>query len=233
MLGFRNQRLSVPPAAAAPVREAGMSKPQEFCNDPKAFMETHVVYVIVPKETEGTVDVTIDERPNSIVTNNPNAGVFRLRLARKTDPVSIPAYFCPYEQNDIKGTMLGNRALWMFTPTMDGCTLGVGSQGTGGDGAVRVCHVNMARSGTAIESLGIDVGRAQQAKLQRNVALSDVGMDGTVIEPMTYMTEGTTPYALKATTFGTHPLNRPWSFYTLRYRYAGNSFFHGGVHPHP
>jgi len=210
-----------------------MSMAEEFCNDPKAFMETHVVYVIVPKETEGLIDVTVDERPNSTVTNNQAARVFRLRLARKEDPVSIPAYFCPYEQNSVKATTLGNLALWMFTPTMDGCTLGIGSQGDGANGSVRVCHVNMANAGKAIESEGIAAGRAQQAKLQRNVALSKVGMTGTVIEPTSYMTEGTTGYVLKSTTFGTHPLERAWSFYTLRYRYAGNSFFHGGVHGHP
>lgn len=210
-----------------------MSMAEAFCNAPKTFMETHVVYVIVPNQTEGLVDVTVEERPNSTVTNNPDAKVFRLRLARRDDPVSIPAYFCPYEQNNIKATTLGNLALWMFTPTMDGCTLGIGSQGRGANGTVRVCHVNMARSGTAIESLGIAAGRAQQAKLQRNIALSEVGRGGTLIEPMAYMSEGNVGYALKATTFGTHPLERPWRFYTLRYRYAGNSFFHGGVHPHP
>jgi hypothetical protein len=210
-----------------------MSLVQAFCNDPLSFMQDHVVYIVVANGAGPLINVTIEERPNSVVSNKPNAKVYRLRSVPDTHIPSIPAYFCPYQQNDLRAITLGNDALWMFTPMMDGCTFAAGSQGRGSNGNCRVTHVNMARSGTAVESEGIAAGRAQQKKLQHNVAISQVGQGGVIIEPDVYMTEGTTPYTLKSTTFGTHPLGRAWSFYTQRYRYNGNTFFHGGVHAHP
>jgi hypothetical protein len=210
-----------------------MSLVQAFCNDPLSFMQDHVVYIIVPNDAGPVINVTIDERPNSVVENKPRGKVFRLKSVAATVTPSIPAYFCPYQQNALKAITLGNDALWMITPTMDGCTFAAGSQGGGADGTCRVTHVNTARAGTAVESEGLDAYRAQQKKMQHNLAISEVGRNGVIIEPDVYMSDGAAPYSMKSTTFGTHPLGRAWSFYTLRYRYSGNTFFHGGVHAHP
>ncbi|HEX7760175.1 MAG TPA: hypothetical protein VF459_11780 [Caulobacteraceae bacterium] len=208
-----------------------MPAENDFRNDPLGFMQNNVVYVTIPNDTTGLVDLTIELRnPAAVVSNKPGYNVFRLRLAKNTDQAPLRAYVCPYQQDTIQGIMLGNQAQWCFTPTMDGCTFGIGSQGPGTNGTVLVSHVNTNRSGQAVgEAAGLDGHRQQQRKMQRNLVRSQVGMDAVLIEPDTYMTEGGEANKLKSTTFGSHAANGPWTFHTQRYRYSGNTFFHGGV----
>lgn len=204
-----------------------MTVQTDFRDDPHAFMQNNVVYVAFLNDTTGLVNLTIEARaPAGVVTNKVGGGVYKLRLARDGDAAPLAAYVCPYAQDSIQSVMLGNAAFWCFTPTMDGCTFGIGSQA---NGAVRVCHVNSNRGGAAVGSLGIDAHREQQRKLQRNFAKSKVGLNATLIEPDTYMAEGGEAYKLKSTTFGRHVANGPWTFFSQRYRYAGHNFFHGDV----
>lgn len=203
-----------------------MTAQTDFRDDPYAFMQNNVVYVAFVNGTTGLVNLTVEARTPAGVLTNAAGGVYKLRLAREGDAAPLAAYVCPYAQDSVQSVMLGNAALWCFTPTMDGCTFGIGSQA---NGAVRVCHVNMNRGGAAVGSLGVDAHREQQRKLQRNFAKSKVGLDATLIEPDTYMAEGGEAYKLKSTTFGRHVANGPWTFFSQRYRYAGHNFFHGGV----
>jgi hypothetical protein len=196
-----------------------MSPEEEFCNDPLAFMASNIVIAdTVPgKPGKDIVQIGVDDMTpqNWTVASGPaNAKVFRLATRPDNYSPSIAAYICPYGNNEANAMTLGNDALWMFTALMDGCTFGVGSQGRGTDGAVRVAHVNAT---DATKKQPIDIGREAQAKLQRNLTKTKVGMDGTLIEPSDYrpMPDGTN--VMLSTTFGTHPLGRAWSFYTQTY----------------
>lgn len=50
-------------------------------------------------------------------------------------------YWCPYQDDTIQSTTVGNEANIMFTAPMNGCSFGVGNTTT--DGSRRVAHINM------------------------------------------------------------------------------------------
>jgi hypothetical protein len=203
-----------------------MAYDQQFQADPHAFMQNNIVYVAFANDTAGLQELAIQPRdPPTAVSNKPGYNVYMLRKARASDAYRLLAYVCPYNLNSVQAEMLGNQALYCFTPQMDGCTFGVGSQA---NGVVRVTHVNTNRAGA---SAGGDLNdhRTQQRKLQRNLALSKVGRNATLIEPDTYMDEGGQPYSLKATTYGRHAAFGAWTFHSQRYRHNAGTFFHGGV----
>jgi hypothetical protein len=50
-------------------------------------------------------------------------------------------YWCPYQDDSIQSTTVGNTANIMFTAPMNGCSFGVGT--TANDGSRRVAHINM------------------------------------------------------------------------------------------
>ena len=120
--------------------------------------------------------------------------------------------------------MLGNDADFMFTPTMDGCTFGVGSQA--GTGDVRVAHANNGRMANPMLTVGGDSGRAAQKRVQAMMATSYIGPGGFLIEPDNYMGAN---LDMKATTFGYHDNGGDWTFKSLAYRFGGGQALHGGV----
>ena len=207
-----------------------MEVPQEFCAAPEAFMKKNVVLQTVPNGTRGLVDVVVVEGGGGgVVENIPTGRVCIMRLRREGDRYSMPAYFCPYQQNSYKDqtTMLGNEALFMFTPTMDGCTLGVGSYG--GPGVVQVMHANTSRAGLAAEAWGLDEARAQQRKLQKNLLISELGQGVQTIAPDQYMVEPSGAFGYKSTTFGVHGLGGAWEFYVLKWmKLSAKVYRHGG-----
>jgi hypothetical protein len=58
------------------------------------------------------------------------------------DGRTFRSYFCPYRQNDTLGATISRDADFMFTATMDGCSLGIGSSGA--DGSRLIYHSNLA-----------------------------------------------------------------------------------------
>ncbi|WP_426169332.1 hypothetical protein [Sandarakinorhabdus sp. DWP1-3-1] len=211
----------------------------DFCNNTLQFMQQNVVYVILPHDTTGIVEVVVEPRvPAATISNIAvgvvggvvAGGVYKMRRRAATDTNGLNVYFCPYSNNSTKPLMLGNGALWMFTATMDGCTFGVGSQGPGSNGNVRVCHANNASQARPDIVFGGDTGRAAQGRMQAMFARSHVGPDGMLIEPASYMGDD---FGQKATTFGTHAHGAAWGFRALTYRQAGNVFTHGGIVDYP
>ncbi len=213
----------------------------DFCDNTLAFLTRNIVYVIIPKETMGVIDVVVEPRePATTIANIPvggfgapvEGGVYKLRKKSAADARGLRVYFCGYEQNSTKSLMLGNDANWMFTATMDGCTFGAGSQ-AGADGAVRVAHANNAKvaaPGVLVGSGGGVGGRAAQGRIQAMLATSHVGPGGLLIEPDTYQGAD---QGMKATTFGHHAAGGVWSFKALSYRIAGTTWTHGGVIAYP
>ena len=221
-----------------------MILPQDFLDDPAGFARVNVLALYVLggglRKDGQKADVkywglTAAHAPNA-VENKEHGKAYLLRVVPEDSDGAFAGYYCPYANNDWQPSMLGNKAQFMFTDQMDGCTFGVGSQGNGTNGHVLVCHVNTTRAGGAALPLAGEVtpedrlrSQEQQAKLQRNIVRSELGMDASFIEPSTYMFEGQ-KRILKGTTFGFHDLRGKWNFFTLSWRRSNQGFFHGGLH---
>lgn len=135
--------------------------------------------------------------------------VYQLIPTNKADPGTLEAYWCPYKQNDTLGIVLGHEADFMFTATMDGCTLGLGSQGA--DGSTLVYHSNLANMGSANNPHA-------QGEAQRTTLNMMYGASGhTLFEPGAYRFE----YGqniLSSTTIGARSRDtRKWHFWSQVY----------------
>ena len=120
-----------------------------FLNDPKGFMRSHTIEMAwgsLPTRNNQQIFISdFDLVPNG----NGADGTPRCRLesyilnalgiAKAHGPNSHPihAYWLPYEANKYCETTLGNAADYMFTATLTGCTIGVGSGHT-----PKVSHIN-------------------------------------------------------------------------------------------
>jgi hypothetical protein len=205
---------------------------QAFQANPYRFMEKNLVVTgDNPKPNEVqvngsyrlvTVSVEIQEGAKVIKKGAETDGkVFHLEFNAPTDPVT--AYWCPYAENsDGDPVMLGNDANYMFTVTMNACSLGIGSQV---GGVVRVAHANRGDAGgtgTPEEQLRA-MDQAQLEGLRRNDVAS------YVLSPLQYVLDakGKVDRKRKSTTFGMHRTGAAWAFFTLKYMYLG-----GGRYEH-
>jgi hypothetical protein len=115
-------------------------------------------------------------------------------------------YWCPYQNNALKSTMVWKEGNALFTDKMDGCTFGVGSVGP--QGAVRVCHVNENQYQVSSN----DTAAMEQA--QHDEALADLGSGAKLFEPAQYRRKGGEAKKLAATTFGIRDSKtNTWAFY--------------------
>lgn len=135
--------------------------------------------------------------------------VYQIIPASKPGPGTIRAYWCPYAQNNTLGVMVGGAADFMFTATMDGCTLGVGS--TNADGSCMVYHANNASFGSATDKTS--QGEAQATTLNLMFGASPHTQYG----PLDYRVEAG-QYHLSSTTFGVRARDTgKWHFYSQIY----------------
>jgi hypothetical protein len=106
----------------------------------------------------------------------------------------------------------------MFTPSMNGCTFGIGIPNAAGD--VLVCHSNSAKSGGGTPP---DV----QALVQRHLVEPVLSEGGLILEPKDYRTIGKE----QATTFGIRRAGG-WEFCVHTYLFLGqHTFKAGGTSP--
>ncbi|MET0307540.1 MAG: hypothetical protein ABW023_02435 [Sphingomonas sp.] len=210
-----------------------MATAADFVANPEAFMADNIVQVTTPNPddvpTDRPVWVTVQDTGLKIM-NKPGT-VFELYITKTVHSAAKPAlraYFCPYENDKSFFIMLGNDADYMFTPKMDGCSFGIGSQA---NGACRVGHVNFVNLQTEWKSEGEDVARDRMYQAQRQFLGNRLGVDATrVIDPSEYRGAGLTQ---AATTFGVRGAGQVWSFKTLRYGKPGSkTYLHHGVHLH-
>lgn len=197
---------------------------KQFCADPEGFLNDNVVLQKIADATPaGLIGVRM-YAGEAKVDKKPNAMVCYTVLADKGQAPSLPAYWCPYQQNAMISSMLGDDALFAFTPTMNGCSVGLGS--STGSGAQMMCHSNAGAIGREWESEGLDVARSRQSSSQHAQLRYKLGNSALILSPEDYR-----PNALmQSTTFAVHLLGKPWALKTLTYRNIGNStFVHGGV----
>ena len=205
---------------------------QAFAANPYRFLETNIVvtgdnppgsaYEGVGNDRIVWVSIEpFDGAPRVLKKGQETGGrVFNMSFGRE-QPDAIRAYWCPYTGNsDGDPVMLGNAANYMFTVTMNACSLGIGSATD--DGAVRVAHANQANAaqGTTPLEMLTTQGQRQLQGLQTN------GTATQVISPQDYVLdgEGQVDRNRKSTTFGMHRTGKAWAFYTLQYKYLGGGY---------
>lgn len=193
-----------------------MSAVGKFLQSPFQFMENNILVI----GWDGPVYDTLDGRTTEMTfVQKPVGSAIARQLGRNLGlffvvpkamvaamPAAIPdgrtfnAYFCPYQPNKILGTTISNKADYMFTATMDGCSLGIGQAAP--DGSRLIYHSN--RGGKSDEQR-LELGLVMGASLQH------------VFEPKDYRME----YGqgmLKSTTFGVRSrTSNKWGFYTQIY----------------
>jgi len=123
-----------------------MGAVDKFLSNPVEFMQNNIVST--PEggdvnKTGGKKFFTLDklagtgksaERPGAAITT------YMARPGTGTEGV-MEIYWCPYQDDTIQSTTVGNEANIMFTAPMNGCSFGVGS--VTNDGSRRVAHINM------------------------------------------------------------------------------------------
>ena len=230
-LGFKEREIfakssSLPPHGSD--RVANIDMTDVFCRSPEAFFAENIVVQRVADDTAGVIDVRVVADDSLKIGNMTNGKVCMMVKARPGTVPSLSAYWCPYLKNTLKSAMLGDDALYAFTPTMDGCSIGLG---TPSGGSQMLAHVNAAALGVEWEKTdGLTVGRARQSQSQLAQLQQALGTQASIIGPADYRPDGTGTQSMSSTTFGVHALGRPWRLYTLTYRKIGaTTYFHGGV----
>jgi hypothetical protein len=193
-----------------------MTAVQDFVADPLGFMADNI---IVPNWSSSEHDPSTQQvETMTFVTKPPAQGVGR-KMGRDLglywlvptgmiphlhgvtpDGNTFNAYFCPYRDNSTLGTTISNGADFMFTATMDGCSLGVGSPAQ--DGSRLVYHSNLG-------------GRGDDQNLILSMTLG--ASQDRIFGPQSYRTE----YGqgvLRSTTFGVRDSGtNSWTFHAQIY----------------
>ena len=121
---------------------------------------------------------------------------------------TFDAYWCPDEANALQQVTLSNKANFMFTAKMDGCTFGVGSVTPSKDRLV--CHVNLGARG-AFGDQGksqVDLATGPSGPLHGDKSASYLG-------PAAYrFIDPNANEETQATTFGVRRSNGSWEIWT-------------------
>ncbi len=193
---------------------------EQFCAAPEDFLSKNIVMQWIQRNDAGVFGVGVKMIENAIVDNMPHGKV--CFFYEKAEAPSLPAYWCPYQQNNFKSAMLGNDALFAFTPAVTGCSVGIGS---GQNGTQMMCHVNSAQIGTDWKGTGQEAAR--QAQSQDAQLRYKLGHDLNMLSPTEYRAQDNTTIL---SVFAVHGLSQAWQLKALNYRKTGqNRYFHAGV----
>jgi len=111
----------------------------------------------------------------------------------------VEVYWCPYKDNTLCNTTVGNAANLMFTAGMNGCTFGIGSATP--DGTRRVAHINLKTQ--------------QNMREKQRFMMGQLKYDDGLVDPDIYMLEGNDPVIV--TVVGVrNPKTSQWAFYYQR-----------------
>ena len=131
-----------------------MNTVDRFLLDPVEFMRNNVVST--PEggsfnETDGRKFFTLERRPGMASSVGHPGVPIPTFLARPGGSNSAEGvfeiYWCPYKEDSLKSTTVGNAANIMFTAPMNGCSFGVGAAAS--DGSRYVAHINMKSQANA------------------------------------------------------------------------------------
>jgi hypothetical protein len=200
---------------------------ENFIAHPRTFLRENVLIVICqPGGTDGIKNCRLQPSGGStgrnMLKNGAPMPVFSLLVDVRDNP-NCQVWWCPYEDNNRRGTVLpgqgGPNA--MFTYGMDGCTLVAGSVAS--DQTVRVHHINMRNAAKALPGLEFaDIRFDQQRRIQRGIANAIVA-NPKILDPEDYYDPSKAavpipPNAKIATvTFGRRGSREGWKFYTHQY----------------
>ena len=182
-----------------------------------AFLQTNIIATgLLPNSQQPGVPeyLYLDKKDTPVIQDGKEVGkVWYLKASDKnTTNTALFSYICDYQKNDTKFVMLGDRAKFCFTITMNGCTFGIGAPNSSGD--VIVSHCNRASdSNQAVTQRDITRGGHKNANV-------------TLLEPSMYR-----PVAqMTCTTFGLR-IGSTWKFYFQSYRPSGGQFLFFGTMP--
>jgi hypothetical protein len=105
-------------------------------SDPLAFMQRNFVHVNYGSANSGLKQFTLnDDFGRHGKAKLPNDSLIDGYYLEEGDggAASFQAYWCAYEESTVHSITVGSQADLMFTATMDGCSLGVGSRTDTGD----------------------------------------------------------------------------------------------------
>ncbi|OUS26971.1 hypothetical protein A9Q99_17330 [Gammaproteobacteria bacterium 45_16_T64] len=196
---------------------------EKFCENPEKFMEQNVVLQWIQDPEASLVNVGVKAHVGAKVENKPGAMV--CHIYNKSSAPSLPSYWCPYQQNGFKSTMLGNEALFAFTSPVNGCSVGLGS---GKGGVQMMAHVNTAQ--VALDWRDTDTfsiphdGPDRQTTGQDAKLKKALGKDSTLVSRRSYGMDKI------LTVFAVHGLGLAWQLKAQAYKEVGkNRYHHYGV----
>jgi hypothetical protein len=220
-----------------------MPMPQDFLGDVLGFMNQNVVVVSFTTDAAASkltlfLDMKLtsatDEEQRAVDKKGNAIGLYYLDAAPVNDPERFNAFWCPGLNNWSGGSgvfLNPARAVVMFTDTMSGCSLGVGSKTQAG--CRQVMHLNQEQAARdAVPGTDLDKIMKMQQKLQRELLVQQ-GLTCKIVEPSAYGGK-MTPTGLKyrCTTFGAWDTTKgDWRFYMQRYSRQGGfpvTYTHAG-----
>jgi hypothetical protein len=199
-----------------------MSAVHDLVDDPINFLNNNIVivgfeafgskHISQPGGVEFLTLLTIDTSKVIGLQTGKKLPVYKL-LPSKTRKNSFKSYWCPYQREDTLGITVSNKADFMFSAEMNGCSFGVGSEGKGGSRLVY--HSNM----------GSSAPKGMQAETQGQALKDKMGNSlQSIIAPKNYRIEAGQSY-LSSTTFGVrNKKNGKWTFYAHVYEMREASY---------
>ncbi len=123
-----------------------MGAVDRFLANPVEFMQNNIVSTPEGGEvnkTDGKKFFSLDRlQGTGTSVDRPGAAIPTYMARPGSGPEGVmEIYWCPYQDDTIQSTTVGNAANIMFTAPMNGCSFGVGS--VTDDGSRRVAHINM------------------------------------------------------------------------------------------
>jgi hypothetical protein len=99
----------------------------------------------------------------------------------------LRAFWCPYQNDNCLGVVLTQKADYMFTATMNGCSFGVGSRSQDNTRAVFQANNAKKSEGTDIQNQQAVVsGFAVMAQAQSDALKAKLGATANIIDVQTY-----------------------------------------------
>lgn len=180
-----------------------MGAVDRFLLDPIDFMQNNVVSTPeggAVNQTGGKKFFTL-EKLQGLASSVERPGVqiptYIARPVSGNNPEGIlEVYWCPYKEDSMQSTTLGNAANIMLTAPMNGCSFGVGAAAR--DGTRYVAHINMKSQ--------------KNSWNKQDSILKGSKLGSTIISPHMYMGDDKDP--VHVITFGVRtPSSKEWNFY--------------------
>ncbi len=218
-----------------------MSQTANFKRDPVRFLSTSLLITQLNIDG-GPCKLNIKEYVQTGITARLTGGPPTNRKMYVLEPAqgggTLDAAWLPWQEDGICSVPVNkNQGDFLFTFTIDGCSIGIGSSNTGNK---LISHANsgtaaydaLSKSNAKLEQKRIEEGVLAQQKAQEK-QISDHHRNKStkvdILAPTLYrMNPETNEFELKGTAFGVKQKGR-WTFYVQRYRMDSDTacfYFH-------